>query len=779
MKRGTAWIILLALVMGMVPAAAWGEEAAGEVELVVPKGKEARAAYLVDGDPFTRLSVGKNEWVEAHFAAGSTLYLEIFEAPERLEVALLDGAGEAYDSVVLDAPGHMATVDVGGAGGVRLHGSENWSLSALEVHGSEFEAPFALEEAGEMLVLLARTGDEWRLGGLLPRYAGENNVSVAVVYGAEEEGFGAFCALRTLEEMGIKRYPEFLGLRDRSVSNYNQAMVAMGSESLVLKKLVLLLRQVRPQVVVVPDMAGEAYGAALAKAMVKAVELAADPGKYPGTEAHRVERVYSLSAEGETVVSWETPLVMFGGRSAREVAAAAYENYTENRVYGYEIAPETGFALVYGEGAEGDSLLAGLDLSGFAHYAQPTFTPEPTFTPAPTDAPAPTFMPTPAATVEPAPVEEEGKPVGAYMRVGAVLTLGIIVTVILAAKKKKFAWVPVAAGAVCALGLMGMEMKKPVEAVATAEPTAAVTAVATHTPVPETPSPAPTDTPAPTSTPDPWAELFIEEGEEYFSDFETGHWQYRSENLYIDIVRVRKELEGRGPLVYYAADIYMRNFSSYRSGVRSYTAPWKFARLEKAVLALTGDNLVGEEKELKGCLIRKGKLYADYGKADTMVIGRDMDLQVYYPSEVNSGALLDSGVRDTYSFGPILVRDGVVNEDAGKHRVAGYNPRCGIGMVEPGHWVAITTDGRQIGYSLSIDLYTFARLFVDRGCGVAYNLDGGSSTAMVFMGDILNIHEGNGTTDTMRNWTDALMWGYSEAVPGAELGTEHNGYRKR
>lgn len=78
---------------------------------------------------------------------------------------------------------------------------------------------------------------------------------------------------------------------------------------------------------------------------------------------------------------------------------------------------------------------------------------------------------------------------------------------------------------------------------------------------------------------------------------------------------------------------------------------------------------------------------------------------------------------------------------------------------------------------MSIDLITFAQLFLDRGCALAYNLDGGSSAAMVFMGEILNEHEGKGTSDVMRPWTDALLWGYSEQLPDPETPTVHDGYR--
>jgi len=260
------------------------------------------------------------------------------------------------------------------------------------------------------------------------------------------------------------------------------------------------------------------------------------------------------------------------------------------------------------------------------------------------------------------------------------------------------------------------------------------------------------------------------------ADFDNGYWEYRSDNLGIFIHRITAELDDGDPLVYYVAQIRMRNYSSYRTGLRTATRPWKYGRLEQAVLCITGDNLTEMEKELKGCLIRKGRFYSDYNKTETLVIGQNLDLYVLSADEFTAQQLLDSGVRDTYSFGPVLIYDSVINENANEHRVGRANPRCGIGMVEPGYWIAIVSDGRQSGYSMSIDLATFAQLFADRGCTVAYNLDGGSSAAMVFMGETLNKHEGKGTADVMRSWTDALMWGYSTQLPSPDENTQNDGY---
>jgi len=98
-------------------------------------------------------------------------------------------------------------------------------------------------------------------------------------------------------------------------------------------------------------------------------------------------------------------------------------------------------------------------------------------------------------------------------------------------------------------------------------------------------------------------------------------------------------------------------------------------------------------------------------------------------------------VRDVFSLDPVLVSDGAVNPGAADHRLSRRSGACtGIGMVEPGHFVTIVADGRQPGYSVGMLLDEFARLFVDEGCAFAYNLDGGVSACMVFMGEQINRH---------------------------------------
>lgn len=63
-------------------------------------------------------------------------------------------------------------------------------------------------------------------------------------------------------------------------------------------------------------------------------------------------------------------------------------------------------------------------------------------------------------------------------------------------------------------------------------------------------------------------------------------------------------------------------------------------------------------------------------------------------------------------------------------------------MIEPLHYVIIVVDGRQPGYSDGISLQDLQLLFQDYGAQVAFNLDGGGSAEMWFMGEIISSPSG-------------------------------------
>ena len=302
----------------------------------------------------------------------------------------------------------------------------------------------------------------------------------------------------------------------------------------------------------------------------------------------------------------------------------------------------------------------------------------------------------------------------------------------------------------------------------------------TPEPVPEE-NPAPSDAPEPTGTPVPDDVYFRQEGEPeevVVQDYENGHWEYRSDILSVIIDRVITHEKQGHPYWKYIAHIRMRDVNSFRSivGSRQEIAlpnepPWRMARTFRAVLAITGDNINNADVNYKGVLIRNGILYSDKGKESTLVMCDDLTMRIYGPKEISGLDLLDSGVTASYSFGPVLVENGQVNPKAKKHRVNKENPRCGIGMIEPGHFIAIVSDGRDEKRAYGYTLEEFAQVFVDQGAQIAYNMDGGNSAGMVFMGEHINWH----SVGSQRTWADALAWGYSTLVPKPDDPVYHFG----
>ena len=85
----------------------------------------------------------------------------------------------------------------------------------------------------------------------------------------------------------------------------------------------------------------------------------------------------------------------------------------------------------------------------------------------------------------------------------------------------------------------------------------------------------------------------------------------------------------------------------------------------------------------------------------------------------------------------------------------GYdNPRTAIGQKGPLHYVVIVVDGRRDGYSTGASIPQVQQLFMDEGVDFAFNLDGGGSTTLYFLGEVINMPSGG----KERSVSDVLMF---------------------
>jgi exopolysaccharide biosynthesis protein len=248
-------------------------------------------------------------------------------------------------------------------------------------------------------------------------------------------------------------------------------------------------------------------------------------------------------------------------------------------------------------------------------------------------------------------------------------------------------------------------------------------------------------------------------------NYTADQWHYESDTKSIEIKKVVTG-SGQNKITYFVADAVLKDESTlqsafakdkYGTNIIQYTSDT--AENHDAVLAINGD-YYGFRND--GILIRNGVVYRDEGARTGLAIYRDGSMKIYDETQTSAKQLIREGVLQTLSFGPALVVDGQVVTNFGKveidtnfgnRSIQDSNPRTGIGMIEPNHYVMVVVDGRSTGYSKGMTLTQFAQVFADLGCTAAYNLDGGGSSEMYFMGRVVNNPLGNnqerGTSDIL------------------------------
>ena len=87
-------------------------------------------------------------------------------------------------------------------------------------------------------------------------------------------------------------------------------------------------------------------------------------------------------------------------------------------------------------------------------------------------------------------------------------------------------------------------------------------------------------------------------------------------------------------------------------------------------------------------------------------------------------------IRDGCEFGPVLIMNGVVNQEA-YNKNSGWNPRTAIGQRDDGAIIFVCIDGRQAG-SVGGTYKDVIDIMIEYGAVNACNLDGGSSSVMLY-----------------------------------------------
>jgi exopolysaccharide biosynthesis protein len=250
------------------------------------------------------------------------------------------------------------------------------------------------------------------------------------------------------------------------------------------------------------------------------------------------------------------------------------------------------------------------------------------------------------------------------------------------------------------------------------------------------------DTPAPTVDPNDWRAKFADK----FTDgaVETDENSYKSANIDITIDKIMKD-----DVPYFIADIYVADVQNFRTafakqadvlGAKELTST--IAEENNAILAINGDHCLDN----KGLIIRNGNYYpAEMRGADVLVMYRDGTMDTLPPEEVDVEKIKSESPYQVWSFGPMLLKDGQPMTEFNSD-ITRSNPRSAVGYYEPGHYCFVQVGGRLEDYSLGCTMEELSQLFADLGCKVAYNLDGGQSSEIIFMGEMLNQQNGRRST---------------------------------
>ncbi len=283
-------------------------------------------------------------------------------------------------------------------------------------------------------------------------------------------------------------------------------------------------------------------------------------------------------------------------------------------------------------------------------------------------------------------------------------------------------------------------------------------------------------------------EGFLKAGEEEFIqiDADKGLWRYASQSLRIVIEKTKNEGLKFNVLlahIFVAAGEQGFHMVPHTKGQLTVNRelykgkPAEIARENNLVFSMDGDYYIYRVARNArragyaiGIVIRDGELVFDmpasdsrsaYPPLDLLALYKNGDMKAFSATEITSAQLLADGAMDVLSFGPVLIRDGKMNTF---HERLGNTPqpRAAIGMISPGHYVAVIIEGRITG-SKGASVTQTAELMRDLNCQVAFNLDGGWTSAMVFMGKQLNQLDNSGVHNNARTQNEIMGLGYTKA----------------
>lgn len=232
----------------------------------------------------------------------------------------------------------------------------------------------------------------------------------------------------------------------------------------------------------------------------------------------------------------------------------------------------------------------------------------------------------------------------------------------------------------------------------------------------------------------------------------------------IDIVLTTMRVENT---TVYVADVQIADISLLKTALAGNTYARNLTETTSvqaanagAILAINGDYYGAQER---GYVLRNGVLYRASAQSgtDALVIGADGNFRIINEGETSADTLVREGAWQVLTFGPALINGGQVTVSSSDEvgRAMTSNPRTAIGQISEGYYLLVVSDGRT-KESAGLSLRQLAELMQSLGAQIAYNLDGGGSSTMVFQGRVVNNPTTNGRSIRERSVSDIVYIGY-------------------
>jgi Exopolysaccharide biosynthesis protein related to N-acetylglucosamine-1-phosphodiester alpha-N-acetylglucosaminidase len=137
-----------------------------------------------------------------------------------------------------------------------------------------------------------------------------------------------------------------------------------------------------------------------------------------------------------------------------------------------------------------------------------------------------------------------------------------------------------------------------------------------------------------------------------------------------------------------------------------------------------------------GITIHNGEtIHNNVGNSKVTIAGIDKNGKLVIGNFTET-QIKEKNIMEAVTFEPVLILDGKpqIYGDGGK----GIAPRTGIGQTADGSIIFVVIDGRQPTWSTGATISELMNVFIDYHAVNAINLDGGSSTELVYNGKVMN-----------------------------------------